>query len=67
MATATTVLDSKLQKSPGKLGVAIFGAVLLVGISYTAISLIADLSGVHSTSIMPYLLLALALLVALGL
>jgi PiT family inorganic phosphate transporter len=67
MATATTsVLDSKLQKSPGKLGIAIFGGVLLIGTSYAAVNLVSDLSGVHSTSILPYLLLVLALLVALG-
>jgi PiT family inorganic phosphate transporter len=63
---ATSVLDSKLQKSPGKLGMAVFGGVLLIGISYTAISLVSDLSGYRTTSIMPYLLLVLALLVALG-
>src|SRR5580658_2385751 len=63
---ATSVLDSKLQKSPGKLGMAIFGAVLLVGVAYSAISLVSDLSGYHSESVLPYLLLALALLVALG-
>src|SRR5580700_10313230 len=63
---ATSVLDSKLQKSPGKLGMAIFGGVLLIGISYAAVHLASDLSGFHSTSILPYLLLILALLVALG-
>ena len=63
---ATSVLDSKLQKSPGKLGTAIFGGVLLIGVSYAAVNLVSDLSGFHSTSIMPYLLLVLALLVALG-
>jgi len=67
MATAaTSALDSKLHKSPGKLGIAIFGGVLLIGISYAAINLVSDLSGVHATSIMPYLLLTLALMVALG-
>src|SRR6202050_4789480 len=67
MSTAApSVLDSKLQKSPGKLGMAIFGAVLLVGVAYSAISLVSDLSGYHSESILPYLLLTLALLVALG-
>jgi inorganic phosphate transporter, PiT family len=66
MAAGTSVLDSKLQKSPGKLGMAVFGGVLLIGISYTAIHLVSDLSGFHATSIMPYLLLVLALLVALG-
>ena len=63
---ATSVLDSKLHKSPGKLGMAIFGGVLLIGISYAAVNLVSDLSGFHSTSILPYLLLILALLVALG-
>jgi PiT family inorganic phosphate transporter len=55
-----------MQKSPGKLGIAIFGGVLLIGISYAAVNLVSDLSGVHATSIMPYLLLVLALMVALG-
>jgi inorganic phosphate transporter, PiT family len=65
MATAaTSVLDSKLQKSPGKLGTAIFGGALLIGISYAAVNLVSDLSGFHATSIMPYLLLTLALMVA---
>src|SRR5580698_10103932 len=66
MATATSALDSKLHKSPGKLGIAIFGGVLLIGISYAAVHLVSDLSGFHAASITPYLLLILALLVALG-
>ena len=67
MATAaTSVLDSKLTKSPPKLGIVIFGAVLLVGVAYTGVHLIDDLSGTHLTSITPYFLLALALTVALG-
>jgi inorganic phosphate transporter, PiT family len=59
-------LDAKLTKGPGKLGILIFGAVLLVGVLYSAINLVSDLSGFHSASILPYLLLGLALLVALG-
>jgi inorganic phosphate transporter, PiT family len=66
VTAAPTVLDAKMQKSPGKLGMAIFGGVLLIGISYAAIHLVSDLSGYHATSIMPYLLLTLALMVALG-
>jgi inorganic phosphate transporter, PiT family len=66
MASGTSVLDSKISKSPGKLGIVVFGGVLLVGIAYTAIHLVSDLSGFHATSVMPYLLLALALMVALG-
>jgi inorganic phosphate transporter, PiT family len=67
MATASqTVLDQKLSRSPGKLGILIFGAVLLVGVLYSGTSLLHDISNVHSESIMPYLLLGIALLVALG-
>ncbi len=67
MATASqTILDQKLGRAPGKLGILIFGAVLLVGVLYAGSSLVRDLSTVHATSIFPYLLLAIALLVALG-
>ncbi len=67
MATASqTLLDQKLSKSPGKLGIIIFGAVLVVGVLYAGTSLLRDLSTVRSESILPYLLLAIALLVALG-
>jgi PiT family inorganic phosphate transporter len=67
MATASqTLLDQKLSRSPGKLGILIFGAVFLVGILYAGSSLLRDLSTVHSESFLPYLLLGIALLVALG-
>jgi inorganic phosphate transporter, PiT family len=67
MATApTSVLDQKLSRTPGKLGILIFGAVLLVGVLYAGSSLLRDLSTVHSESFLPYLLLGIALLVALG-
>jgi inorganic phosphate transporter, PiT family len=66
MATASSVLDQKLSRSPGKLGMLIFGAVFLVGILYAGSSLLRDLGTVHSESILPYLLLGVALLVALG-
>jgi PiT family inorganic phosphate transporter len=67
MATASqSVLDAKLSRSPGKLGILIFGAVLLVGVLYAGSSLLRDLSTVHSESILPYVLLGIALLVALG-
>src|SRR5579863_1810539 len=66
MATAASVLDAKISKSPGKLGMVIFGGVLLVGVAYSAVHLASDLSGYHATSVMPYLLLGLALMVALG-
>jgi PiT family inorganic phosphate transporter len=67
MATATqTVLDQKLSRSPGKIGMAVFGIVLVIGVIYSASSLIKDLSTSYIGSYLPYLLLGLALLVALG-
>ncbi len=67
MATATsTLLDQKLSRSPGKLGILVFGSVLLVGVLYAGTSLLRDLSTVHSESLLPYVLLGVALLVALG-
>jgi PiT family inorganic phosphate transporter len=44
----------------------VFGIVLVIGVGYAGSSLIHDLSYVHSESFMPYLLLIIALLVALG-
>ncbi len=56
----------KAPKSPGKIGSAIFIGVLCIGFVYAGYHLISDLSVVHSPSIFPYILLGLALLVALG-
>lgn len=63
---AAPALEAKLGKGPGKLGVLIFVVVLMVGVIYAASHLLSDLSGVHNNSIMPYVLLGVALLVALG-
>jgi PiT family inorganic phosphate transporter len=66
-ATApSTLLDQKLSRSPGKIGMLIFGIVLVIGVCYAGSSLLHDLAGIHNESILPYLLLGIALLVALG-
>lgn len=52
--------------SAAKIGMGIFGVVLVIGMIYIGRQLIGDLSEVHAVSIMPYVLLGLALLVALG-
>jgi PiT family inorganic phosphate transporter len=57
---------AKLDRGIGKLGMMIFGAVLVVGVIYSAFHLIKDLAGVHASSATAYLLLGIALLVALG-
>ncbi|HZW95264.1 MAG TPA: inorganic phosphate transporter [Candidatus Eremiobacteraceae bacterium] len=67
MATASqTLLDQKLSRSPGKVGMLIFGVVLAIGVAYAGSSLLHDLSFVHNESILPFVLLGIALLVALG-
>src|SRR5580692_11724584 len=71
MAAAATPAPSpsvheKLSKSPGKIGIAVFGVALIVGLVYTVISLARDLQAERGTSVYPYLLLGVALLVALG-
>jgi inorganic phosphate transporter, PiT family len=68
MATATTApaIQDKLGKRPALIGIIGFGIVLVIGVGYSAYHLLSDLSGVHSDSFMPYLLLGLALMVALG-
>src|SRR5690348_10450519 len=71
MAAAATPAPSpsvhdKLAKSPGMIGTIVFGALLVVGLIYTIVSLANDLSVERGTSIFPYLLLGVALLIALG-
>jgi inorganic phosphate transporter, PiT family len=68
MATAagTSVLDSKMTSKPGKIGVLIFGIALIIGFIYAGSHLIGDLQGIHPASAMPFILLGIALLTALG-
>jgi PiT family inorganic phosphate transporter len=62
-----SLLDEKLKKSsPGKIGGIVFGIMLLAGLIYIGIKLANDLSVVHSTSIFPFVLLGVALFIALG-
>jgi inorganic phosphate transporter, PiT family len=65
MAAATTVLDAKLSRSPGRIGMLGFGVVLIIGVVYSAYHLLSDLAASHS-SVTAYVLLGIALLVALG-
>ena len=71
MGTATlpepSLLEEKLKKSsPGKAGMIVFALMVVGGLSYIVSQLWGDLSLVHNPSIFPYLLLGLALLIALG-
>ena len=66
MATASTVLEAKLSRSPGRIGMIVFGIVLLIGFAYAGSHLLDDLSTMHSDSVLPFVLLGVALFVALG-
>ncbi len=59
-------LGAKLDKKPSKRGMAIFLAVLLVGLTYVGTQLIGDLSIAPRTALLPYILLGVALLIALA-
>ena len=63
MATTTaapTLLDSKLKRSPAKLGVVVFGLALAVGVVYAGSHLISDLQGVRTSAVYPFLVLGVA-------
>src|SRR5580700_7781579 len=62
-----SLLDQKLKKSsPGKIGGIIFAVMLVIGLIYIGLKLADDLSIVHSTSVFPFILLGVALFIALG-
>jgi len=66
LAKPKSHVHEKMAKGPGRLGFGVFGVLLVVGLGYAAINLVSDLGAVHSSSIFPYVLLGIALLVALA-
>ncbi len=61
------LLDQKMANNPaGRWGVLVFGVLLVGGLVYIATRLTKDLSVVHNASIFPYVLLGVALLIALS-
>src|SRR5579884_1783392 len=63
---AAPALERKLKKGPGRTGMLIFGLVLAMGLGYAGFHLLQDLSTVRNTSLFPFVLLGVALLIALG-
>jgi PiT family inorganic phosphate transporter len=59
-------LESTLSNKPSRASIAVFLAALFGGLCYIAFYVARDMKAVRVTSIWPYLLLALALLIALG-
>ena len=65
-APQISTVSDKLERRPGMIGMAVFGVLLVVGLIYALTHLVADLQVVKTTSIVPFLFLGLALLIALG-
>jgi len=59
-------VHAKLNKRPGKIGMLIFAIAIVVGFVYVGSQLVSDLSTVHNASVYPFVLLGVALFVALG-
>jgi PiT family inorganic phosphate transporter len=66
MPSGKSLLDSKLTNTHGRAGIAVFLIALAGGLCYIAFHVARDLDSVTITSIWPYMLLGLALLIALG-
>jgi PiT family inorganic phosphate transporter len=62
----TAAVHDKINKGPHKLGILIFLVLLAIGFVYALWNLISDVSHVHHPSSFAFLLLGVALLVALG-
>jgi PiT family inorganic phosphate transporter len=62
-----SILDEKMEKSSvGKWGGIVFIIMLVAGLIYIGTQLSSDLSIVHTASVFPFILLGVALLIALG-
>ena len=65
-ASASSVLEAKFSRGPSRVGMLVFGVVLIAGLVFIGSSIARDLGNVELGSAWPYILLGTALLVALG-
>jgi PiT family inorganic phosphate transporter len=63
---STQTVEYRISKTPGRVAVGIFGVAVVAGIIYAGTKLGSDLAQTHYATIWPYLLLGLALIIALG-
>jgi inorganic phosphate transporter, PiT family len=61
-----SLLDKKMKKGPGLLSILAFVAVILGGLAYCGFNIVHDMGNVVMVSAWPYILLTVALLIALG-
>jgi PiT family inorganic phosphate transporter len=66
MPSNASVVDRKLKSSPSRAGLMLFFLALAGGLAYICFHVSKDLDTVTITSVWPYFLLGLALLIALG-
>ncbi len=66
MPSGKSLLDRKMKKSSSRAGIVAFLVALAGGVGYITFHVARDLDNVTVTSIWPYMLLGLALLIALG-
>jgi PiT family inorganic phosphate transporter len=62
----STVLDRKLKSSPHPVGIAVFLLAMVTSLTYIGVHVAHDLDGAAVPSMAPYLMLGLALIIALG-
>ena len=65
-ASASAVMEAKLSKGPSRIGTLIFGLVFIAGLIFIGTSIARDMDGVVLGSLWPYILLGIALFVALA-
>ena len=65
-APIAAAVHDKMNKKPHKAGLYIFGVVFAIGVVYALSNLISDVSHVHHPASSAFLLLGVALMVALG-
>src|SRR5262245_52518846 len=66
ISVSSNTLEAKIRARPGKIGLAIFAVVLLIGAVYALSNLVSDLEHAPRTSVTALVLLGVALFTALG-
>ena len=65
-AAVESHVAAKMAKGPGRIGILGFSIALVIGLVYAGAQLVTDLSVVRGGSVFPYLILGIALFVALA-
>lgn len=65
-ARAPSLIDRKLKTRPSRIGLGLFAGAVTAALGYIVFHVSRDLDAVKATSVWPYMLLGLALAIALG-